>query len=178
MKREEAIKVLAMFLHKQCDLKRTEFAYDDNTVWEAVYMASKALEQEPVLDKIRDEIEQIELLASHTRGDIKQIVLDIIDKYRGYGMSRSLLHDRESDIERCCRENLPCEMAKIAEDIYQVAYLRGRNSIDTVTILDNIRAEIDQEYTKFRNKSDMWDERACGLGTALEIIDKCRGEET
>ena len=46
MTREEAIKVLEMFLHKQCDLKRTEFAYDQNTVWEAVNMASKALEQE------------------------------------------------------------------------------------------------------------------------------------
>lgn len=40
--------------------------------------------------------------------------------------------------------------------------------------LDKIRAEIKQEYTKFRNKSDIWSERACGLGTALEIIDKYR----
>lgn len=43
-------------------------------------------------------------------------------------------------------------------------------------ILDKIRSEIEQEYTKFRNKSDMWNERACGLGTALEIIDKYKGE--
>lgn len=42
----------------------------------------RLLEQESVLDKIRAEIEQIELLARYTRGDIKQIVLDIIDKYR------------------------------------------------------------------------------------------------
>lgn len=41
-------------------------------------------------------------------------------------------------------------------------------------VLDEIRAEIEQEYTIFRNKSDMWNERACGLGTALEIIDKHR----
>jgi hypothetical protein len=41
-----------------------------------------------------------------------------------------------------------------------------------IEVLDKIRAEIEQEYTKFRNKSDMWSERACGLGTALEIIDK------
>lgn len=47
MTRKEAIKVLEMFLHKQCDLKRTEFAYDANTVWGAVKMASEALEQEP-----------------------------------------------------------------------------------------------------------------------------------
>ena len=47
MTREEAIKVLEMFLHKQCDLERTKFAYDANTVWEAVNMASEALEQEP-----------------------------------------------------------------------------------------------------------------------------------
>ena len=46
MTREEALKVLEMFLHKQCDLKRTEFAYDANTVWDAVNIATKVLEQE------------------------------------------------------------------------------------------------------------------------------------
>ena len=46
MTKEEAIKVLEMFLHKQCDLKRTEFAYDANTIWKAVNMATKALNQE------------------------------------------------------------------------------------------------------------------------------------
>ena len=46
MTREEALKVLEMFLHKQCDLKRTEFAYDANTVWDAVNMANIALEQQ------------------------------------------------------------------------------------------------------------------------------------
>ncbi len=35
-----------------------------------------------VLDKLRAEIEQIELLARYTRGDIKQMALDIIDKYK------------------------------------------------------------------------------------------------
>ncbi len=43
-------------------------------------------------------------------------------------------------------------------------------------VLDKIRAEIEQEYTRFRNRSDMWSERACGLGQALEIIDKYRAE--
>ena len=42
--------------------------------------------------------------------------------------------------------------------------------------LDKVRSEIEQEYTKLRNKSDMWNERACGLGTALEIIDKYKAE--
>lgn len=43
LSREEAIKVLEMFLHKQCSLGRTEFAYDVNTVWEAVKMAAESL---------------------------------------------------------------------------------------------------------------------------------------
>ena len=43
-------------------------------------------------------------------------------------------------------------------------------------VLDKIRDEIVQEYTKFRNKSDMWNERAYGLGMALEIIDKYKAE--
>lgn len=45
-----------------------------------------------------------------------------------------------------------------------------------VDILDKVRSEIEQEYTKLRNKSDIWNERACGLGTALEIIDKYKTE--
>lgn len=43
LSREEAIKVLEMFLHKQCSLGRTEFAYDADTVWEAVKMAADSL---------------------------------------------------------------------------------------------------------------------------------------
>lgn len=43
MTKTEAIKVLEMFLHKQCDLERTKFAYDELTVWDAVKMASEAL---------------------------------------------------------------------------------------------------------------------------------------
>jgi hypothetical protein len=50
-------------------------------------------------------------------------------------------------------------------------------ALEQESILDKIRAEIEQEYTKFRNKSDMWNERACGLGTALEIIDKYTAEK-
>lgn len=38
----------------------------------ALDSAIKALKQEPILDKIRAEIEQIELLARYTRGDIKK----------------------------------------------------------------------------------------------------------
>ena len=50
-------------------------------------------------------------------------------------MSRSLLHDWEPSIE-----NLSVEMSKIAEDIYNTAYARGKNHPDEV--LDTIRAEI------------------------------------
>lgn len=42
----EANEILEMFLHKQCDLKRTEFAYNQNEVWQAVSMASDALEKQ------------------------------------------------------------------------------------------------------------------------------------
>ena len=49
-------------------------------------------------------------------------------------------------------------------------------TLEQTNLLDKIRAEIEQEYTKFRNRSDMWYERACGLGTALEIIDKYKAE--
>lgn len=43
LSRKEAIKVLEMFLYKQCSLGRTEFAYDADTVWKAVKMAAESL---------------------------------------------------------------------------------------------------------------------------------------
>lgn len=43
---QKASEVLEMFLHKQCDLKRTEFAYNANEVWEAVKKSSEALEKQ------------------------------------------------------------------------------------------------------------------------------------
>ena len=43
---EQANKVLEMFLHKQCSLSRTEFAYSQNEIWAAVKMASEALEKQ------------------------------------------------------------------------------------------------------------------------------------
>lgn len=38
--------------------------------------------QESILDKIRAEIESINLLAEYTRGDIKRMALNVIDKYK------------------------------------------------------------------------------------------------
>lgn len=54
-------------------------------------------------------------------------------------MSRSLLHDWEPSIE-----NLSGEMSKIAEDIYNTAYARGKNHSDVAEVLDKIRAEIEK----------------------------------
>lgn len=57
-------------------------------------------------------------------------------------MSRSLLHDWECDIERCCRENDLTEMISIAEDIYNTAHARGKNHSDVTEVLDKIKAEV------------------------------------
>ena len=43
-------------------------------------------------------------------------------------------------------------------------------------MLDKIMAEIKQEYNKYRNMSEKWSERACGIGTTLEIINKYKAE--
>lgn len=96
-------------------------------------------------------------------------------------MSRSLLHDWEHDIERCCRENLPCEMTEIAEDIYNTAYVRGKNSVDD-EVLDKIRAEIMgmyREILKGTSEDDWiltikWNH--C-LDEVLQIIDKYKRSE-
>lgn len=42
---QEAKKIMEMFLHKQCDIYRTLFAYTDIEIWEAVKMSADALEE-------------------------------------------------------------------------------------------------------------------------------------
>lgn len=46
------------------------------------------------------------------------------------------------------------------------------------SVIEDIKAEINTEYKSFRNKSDKWDERASGIGMALEIIDRKIAEVT
>ena len=82
-------------------------------------------------------------------------------------MSRSLLHDWECAIDKCCREDNPTEMISIAEDIYNTAYARGKNqSIDVGEVLDKIRAEI----IELRSKQNV------GVLECLDIIDKYKAE--
>ena len=81
MTREEALNVLELFLYKQCDLGRTEFAYDANTVWEAVKMAIEALEQELCEDAVsRDKaIVQLSHLLSDWDDDWNVVIRKCIE---------------------------------------------------------------------------------------------------
>jgi hypothetical protein len=84
MTREEAIDlVIKVFdtLEGECNIE-----YDWSKEHNARDMAIKALEQEPILDKIRAEIEQIEI-NGHIR-DVEcfragiNVALNVIDKYK------------------------------------------------------------------------------------------------
>ena len=112
MTREKASKVLEMFLFKQCDLERTKFAYDANTVWDAVKIASEALEREHVLDKIKAEIfeEKECAYADFERYKVEYLGQDWEDVYDSlpqddyrYGMERCLeiidKYKAESEVE-------------------------------------------------------------------------------
>lgn len=55
LSRQEAIKVLEMFLYKQCSLGRTEFAYDADTVWKAVKMAAESLKTDEAYNLLYEE---------------------------------------------------------------------------------------------------------------------------
>ncbi len=46
MTEQKASKVLKMFLHKDCDIERTKFAYTDTEIWRAVKMASETLDKQ------------------------------------------------------------------------------------------------------------------------------------
>ena len=81
MTREEAIELLCAYGVPQ----------DEKKFQEALDMAIKALEQEPVLDKIRAEIEKLrpnlrpEQMTDYdyAMADVVNDIIAIIDKYRG-----------------------------------------------------------------------------------------------
>ena len=85
MTREEAIKMLK---YNSNVIHQTINGETDHKEVEALEMAIKALEQEPILDKIRAEIEKLEYLNIDDGSDgydkyIEQYeVLKIIDKYK------------------------------------------------------------------------------------------------
>ena len=89
-------------------------------------------------------------------------------------MSRSLLHDWEHAIDRCCRDDNPKEMISIAEDIYNTAYVRGQNhSIELEEVLGKIRAEI-KHFMYNVNPSSSESDYACNY--ILDILDKVQGK--
>ena len=82
MTNEEAITYLEWMKDLAEDLETPE---QKNTMLEVINKAIKALEQEPVLDKIRAEIEEIRQRAKTYTIDPCDLVgdcLDIIDKYK------------------------------------------------------------------------------------------------
>lgn len=92
-------------------------------------------------------------------------------------MSRSLLHDWEYAIEKCCRENNQTGMIDIAEDIYNTAYVRGKNhSVKVKEALDKLRAEIDRARFIDKDTRHCRNALASGLEVALQIIDKYKAE--
>ncbi len=75
MDTKEALNVLEMFLYKVCSLARTEFAYDQNTVWQAVKKATDALEanQWIPMSKRPPEIGQYVLISIRSLMDMNYI---------------------------------------------------------------------------------------------------------
>jgi hypothetical protein len=93
-------------------------------------------------------------------------------------MSRSLLHDWECAIDKCCREDNPTGMIDIAEDIYNTAYARGKNhSIEVNEVLDKIRAEIEEPLKINQGlNTDSAKAQTIALSWVLEVIDKYKAE--
>ena len=117
MTREEAIKIISQMI------KDEEGFLSDNTV-EAHKMAIKALEQEPILDKIRAEIDS-HCSDNRDRNDGLYIAMKIIDKYKSKG-EKKMSEISETEIE-----------AMTKEQNYMRAYKDGKSDV-----LEELRAEI------------------------------------
>ena len=117
MTREEAIKIISQMI------KDEEGFLSDNTV-EAHKMAIKALEQEPILDKIRAEIDS-HCSDNRDRNDGLYIAMKIIDKYKSKG-EKKMSEISETEIE-----------AMTKEQNYMRGYKDGKSDV-----LEELRAEI------------------------------------
>lgn len=65
---EKALEILEMFLHKDCSLARTEFAYDANTIWHAVKKAKNSLEVNrwiPCSERLPSKFEEVFVYVYH-----------------------------------------------------------------------------------------------------------------
>lgn len=117
--------------------------------YEHFQQAIKALEQEPILEKDGTLI----VTTKHYK-NVGRVLVQ-------YGTNGTLFYQDQEPSK---------PMVEI--DLYSVI----KQKYIERDVLDKIRAEIEQEYSKFRDMSDKWSERANGLGTALEIIDKYKAE--
>lgn len=100
-------------------------------------------------------------------------------------MSRSELHDWECAIEKLCGDNAD-KMLAIAQDIYNTAFVRGKNYMTLMEtrneVLDKIRAKIEEIYQEIDTVSHNEYENAVEQGkeiayeNVLEMIDKYKAE--
>lgn len=90
---QKALKILEMFLHKQCDLQRTEFAYSQNEVYMAVSMAKYALEK-----PIQETTEQEKTLTLAFGKDGKARVLN--EDYAIYCADKETFEKVKSAVEK------------------------------------------------------------------------------
>lgn len=91
-------------------------------------------------------------------------------------MSRSLLHDWEYDIERCCEENLPCEMEEIIKDIYNTAYKRGKSSQEPILeeIVETQEEIIEKQKTLIETQEERIEIQRKIIDTQGIIIEKLK----
>lgn len=129
MTREKAIKVLDMFLHKQCDLERTKCSYDENTVWAAVRFARDAIEKEPDalaidLREVSNWIVATASTASFAHDELNALhyadtVRDAADKIEKQQAEIERLKPYEANLIKICeiyRENMESALERIRFD--------------------------------------------------------------
>lgn len=81
--KQYALEVLDMFLHKQCDLERTKFAYSQNEVFEAVKMSKEGLKEleqyrelgtvEEIKKKIKTELPYMEIAQAKFKSEVEEL---------------------------------------------------------------------------------------------------------
>lgn len=181
MTRDKALEVLEVFLYKQCDLGRTEFAYDANTVWEAVKMANEALEQEPCEDEYIKVPKKA--LKYRTAG---MVAYNVEWLKNHFNMERAVIcGEQEPCTDAISRQavlmevdkylcGVPFEEKGIDEVIKELPLVKPTEKVGQwidAEVLDKIRAEIDEQYDRVHPYNISCAE---GLEMALEIIDKYR----
>lgn len=164
MTREEAIKLIQNVINQ---MDKNGYVEIDAFHEDALLMAIKELEQEPILDGLTEIIEPLRHLAFDEMSDVEWQILQVIDKYAEQEPKTGQEKQAESE-----------KYQKAFDDGYENGYAQARFDYEQEPCEDAIRRDAVKELIKCGESTDTYDdvEQVCKWIDALPSVTQKSGE--